>query len=331
MVVAKKWIYAKAFSGLPTADNFRLEEETLDGELKDNEFLAEAIYLSVDPYMRPFMTQHPEGTVMIGGQVAKVLDSKNPKFPVGSYVVGAFGWRTHSVCNPDEVAAEWKPYPLPDVGGEPLSLGIGALGMPGQTAYFGFLEICSPKEGETVVVSGAAGAVGSLVGQIAKIKGCKVIGIAGSDAKCEWIKSLGFDHAINYKTADVEAELKKAAPEGVDCYFDNVGGSTAEIVRKQMNLFGRISVCGTISDYNSEPAQVTDPQRDFVWKQLRQEGFMVFRWNNRMSEALGQNLKWIKEGKLKYRETITEGFDNMPQAFIGMLTGENIGKAVVKV
>ncbi|XP_058831166.1 prostaglandin reductase 1-like [Topomyia yanbarensis] len=328
MVLAKKWIYAKAFSGLPTAENFRLEEETV-AAIKDNEFLAEAVFLSVDPYMRPYMLQYPVGSVMIGGQIAKVLESKHPKYPVGSFVCGNFGWRTHTVCNPDE--GELKPYVLPDFGKEPLSLGLGVLGMPGNTAYFGFLEICKPVVGETVVVSGAAGAVGSLVGQIAKIKGCQVIGIAGTDEKCEWLKSIGFDHTINYKTADIGEELKKAAPKGVDCYFDNVGGKITEIVCGQMNVFGRISVCGTISNYNSEAAKVTDPQRDYVWKQLKQEGFLVYRWKARYMEGIEQNLKWIQEGKLKYHETVTEGFENMPDGFIGMLTGGNTGKAVIKV
>ncbi|XP_039453380.1 prostaglandin reductase 1-like [Culex pipiens pallens] len=331
VIVAKKWIYAKAFSGFPTGENFRLEEETL-GELKDNEFLAEALFLSVDPYMRPYMAQYPEGSVMIGGQVAKVVASRNARFPVGCHVHGSFGWRTHTICNPDEGEKHWAPYLLPDFGQEPLSLGVGVLGMPGCTAYFGFLEICRPKEGETVVVSGAAGAVGSLVGQIGKIKGCRVIGIAGTDEKCAWLRELGFDHAINYKTADIGAELKVAAPNGVDCYFDNVGGKTTEIVRGQMNNFGRISVCGTISNYNAaQPTMVVDPQRDYVWKQLRQEGFMCWRWLDRWVECIKQHLVWIKEGKLKYRETFTDGFEQMPKAFIGMLNGENVGKAVVKV
>ncbi|XP_058445165.1 prostaglandin reductase 1-like [Malaya genurostris] len=327
MVVAKKWIYAKAFSGLPTAENFRLEEETI-ADVKDNEFLAEALFLSVDPYMRPYMLEFPVGSVMIGGQVAKVLESKHPKFPVGSYVHGSFGWRTHTVYNPDNETG-WKAYVLPDFGKEPLSLGLGVLGMPGNTAYFGLLEICKPVAGETVVVSGAAGAVGSLVGQIAKIKGCQVVGIAGTDDKCKWLKSIGFDHQESY--LEICAELKKAAPKGVDCYFDNVGGKITEIVRGQMNTFGRISVCGTISNYNSQPEKVVDPQRDYVWKQLKQEGFIVHRWHERQLEGIQQNLKWIQEGKLKYKETFTEGFANMPKAFIGMLTGENTGKAVVKV
>lgn len=187
---------------------------------------------------------------MIGGQVAKIIESKHAKYPVGSYVVGSFGWRTHTVYNPD-VKTDSPSYLLPELGNLPVSLGVGILGMPGNTAYFGFLELCQPKAGETVVVTGAAGAVGSVVGQIAKAKGCYVIGFAGSDDKCDWIKNeLGFDVAINYKKGDMKAALKAAAPKGVDCYFDNVGGELSSIIINQMNLFGRISVCGSISSYN---------------------------------------------------------------------------------
>ncbi|EDS39827.1 NADP-dependent leukotriene B4 12-hydroxydehydrogenase [Culex quinquefasciatus] len=327
---AKKWIYARAFDGEPKLDDFRLEEEVMP-ELQDGEFLAEAEFLSVDPYMRIYILSYPVGSVMIGGQVARVLESRNAGFPVGAYVFGQFGWRTVSICDPRGITVR-KPYVLPDFGASvPRSVGIGACGTVGNSAYFGFLEICRPKEGETVVVSGAAGAVGSLVGQIGKIKGCRVIGIAGTDEKCAWLRELGFDHAINYKTADIGAELGVAAPEGVDCYFDNVGGKISEMVRKQMRSRGRIAVCGTISMYNGSPTQVADPQRDFVWKELVQEGFSVHRWTDRWLEGIGQNLKWIQEGKLKYRETVTEGFENMPKAFIEMMKGGNIGKAIVKV
>ncbi|XP_038104535.1 prostaglandin reductase 1 [Culex quinquefasciatus] len=327
---AKKWIYARAFDGEPKLDDFRLEEEVMP-ELQDGEFLAEAEFLSVDPYMRIYILSYPVGSVMIGGQVARVLESRNAGFPVGAYVFGQFGWRTVSICDPRGITVR-KPYVLPDFGaGVPRSVGIGACGTVGNSAYFGFLEICRPKVGETVVVSGAAGAVGSLVGQIGKIKGCRVVGIAGTDEKCAWLRELGFDEAINYKTADIEAELGVAAPEGVDCYFDNVGGKISEMVRKQMRSRGRIAVCGTISMYNGSPTQVADPQRDFVWKELVQEGFSVHRWTDRWLEGIGQNLKWIQEGKLKYRETVTEGFENMPKAFIEMMKGGNIGKAIVKV
>ncbi|XP_053678876.1 prostaglandin reductase 1-like [Anopheles nili] len=334
MVIAKKWIYVKPFEGLPKDENFKLEEETLADELAENEFLAEAEFLSVDPYMRPYMASYPAGSVMIGGQVAKVTASRNDRFPVGAYVFGNFGWRTHTVVNPDKGAGDNRPYVLPSFGKHPRSLGVGVLGMPGNTAYFGFLELCQPKAGETVVVSGAAGAVGSIVGQIAKLKGCTVVGIAGTDDKCEWLRKLGFDATINYRTVGSEgfaAALKKVTPKGVDCYFDNVGGHISQAVLGQMNLFGRISVCGTISNYNDARVQVPDPQRDFVFKQLRQEGFLVTRWTKRWMEGIEANLRWIEEGKLTYQETVTEGFERMPEAFVSMLTGGNTGKAVVKV
>lgn len=237
------------------------------------------------------------------------------------------------MVNVDELPS--KPYVLPKLGNLPRSLGIGAIGMPGNTAYFGLLEICQPKEGETLVVSGAAGAVGSLVGQIGKIKGLRVIGIAGSDDKCKWIvDELGFDVAINYKTQDVAEELRKAAPNGVDCYFDNVGGEISNAVINQMNEYGRISVCGSISAYNADLAsypRVPDLQKVFNWKQLKMEGFLVPRWTHRWSEGLKQMAEWIMQGKIKYEETVTEGFENMPAAFIGMLGGANTGKAVIKV
>uniref|UniRef100_A0A182PV86 Prostaglandin reductase 1 n=1 Tax=Anopheles epiroticus TaxID=199890 RepID=A0A182PV86_9DIPT len=327
--VARKWIYAKAFTGEPNAANFRLETEPLPATLQPGEFLAEAEYLSVDPYMRPYMLAYPEGSLMIGGQIARVTRSANDRFPVGATVFGQFGWRTHTVCDPARLEKD-KPYVLPDFGTLPKSLGLGVLGMPGNTAYFGLQELCNPKPGETVVVSGAAGAVGSVVGQIAKIKGCRAIGIAGSEAKCAWLRQIGFDGAINYKRNEVYAELKRAAPGGVDCYFDNVGGSVTETVLKQMNVYGRIAVCGAISNYNSAVGKVTDPQRQFVFRQLRMEGFLVWRWNDRWMEGIEGNLRWIQEGRLAYEETITEGFDRMPDAFIDMLRGGNTGKAVVK-
>jgi prostaglandin reductase 1 len=220
---------------------------------------------------------------------------------------------------------------LPDFGSQSYSLAVGACGMPGNTAYFGFLEICQPKEGETVVVTAAAGAVGSLVGQIAKIKGCKVIGFAGSDEKCQWLeKELGFDKAINYKSKDLAKALKEAAPKGVDCYFDNVGGELSSIIIHQMRPYGRISVCGAISGYNDQQIMVPAPQSMFIWSQLKMEGFLVYRWSDRWLEGITQMLSWIGEGKIKIEETYTEGFENMPQAFIDMLNGKNTGKAVVK-
>lgn len=265
-----------------------------------------------------------------------MVESRSPQFPVGSKVFGEFGWRTYTIYNPKKplnFLINEIPYILPDFGNLPVSLGLGYLGMPGNAASFGFLEICMPKEGETVVISTAAGAVGSLVGQIAKLKGCYVIGFAGSDEKCKWLESeLGFDKAINYKTENVSVALKKAAPKGVDCYFDNVGGALSSTVMEQMNRFGRISVCGSITNYNSEEdIKVPAPQMNFIFNQLKMEGFICARWMDKWTEGIFRNLKWIQEGKIKYRETITEGFENQPQAFIDMLSGKSVGKAVVKV
>ncbi|CAG9836166.1 unnamed protein product [Diabrotica balteata] len=215
MVKGKRFVLNKVFEGFPKEHDLKVEEYELPS-LKDG-----AVYLSVDPYMRAYISEMSViGNTMMGTQVAKILESKNDKFPPGRYVVGTFGWQTHTISSDERLRL------VPDLGGLPPSLCLGVLGMPGNTAYFGFLEICQPKPGETVVVSGAGGAVGSLVGQIAKIKGCTVIGIAGSDEKGKWLtEELGFDHFINYKTANVADELKKVAPNGVDCYFDNVSNN----------------------------------------------------------------------------------------------------------
>lgn len=200
------------------------------------------------------------------------------------------------------------------------------------SAYFGFLKLCRPQPGETVVVSGAAGAVGSLVGQIGKIMGCTVIGIAGNDAKCDWLtKTLGFDYAINYKTDEVARKLKEFAPDGIDCYFDNVGGELSSIVIGAMCLFGRIAVCGSVSTYNAdEEPLVRQFLGDFVAKQLSMEGFLTARFVDIWTEGVEQMRQWVLDGRIKYGETITVGFENMPQALIGMLRGDNTGKAIVK-
>jgi len=329
-VRAKKFIYASAFKGEPKLSDIQLTEEDLP-PLNDGEFLIECQYLSVDPYMRPYMTRFPVGSQMIGGQVARVVESKNEKFPKGAIVFAQVGWRTFTIIVPDKFA-QHELYVLPDFGGLPNSLAVGCLGMPGNTAYFGFLEICQPKAGETVVVTGAAGAVGSLVGQIAKLKGCRVVGFAGSDDKCKWLEDeLGFDKAINYKNGDMAAALKEAAPNGVDCYFDNVGGTLSYNVISQMKAFGRISVCGAISGYNDQEILVPAVQKFFVFNQLKMEGFIVHRWADRWLEGITEMSKWIQEGKIKYHETITLKFENTPKAFIEMLRGKNSGKAVVKI
>ncbi|XP_067002488.2 prostaglandin reductase 1 isoform X2 [Anabrus simplex] len=335
MVKTKKFILARQFHGEPQESDLQLIEEELP-PLKDGEILCEALWCSVDPCNRLLANRLREGDLMHGFQVARIAESRNEDFPVGKIIVGYLGWQTLTVHDPKTMPPPGfgPAYILPDFGELPLSLALGVLGMPGNTAYFGFLEICQPKAGEVVVVSGAAGAVGSLVGQIARIKGCKVIGFAGSDDKVRWLKDdLHFDAAYNYKKMDVDTALKEAAPNGVDCYFDNVGGVMSSTILSHMNSRGRISVCGSISTYNADPGEVPmvpDNLRPILLQQLRVEGFNVYRWWDRWTEGIEQMKEWVKNQELVYRETVTEGFGNMPKAFIGMLRGENTGKAVVK-
>lgn len=329
MVQAKKWIMTKHFDGLPKHSDFELKEENLP-EPQDGQVLLEAVFLSVDPYMRPFSKfRMKEGDVMIGTQVAKVVQSKNKAFPVGSHVVANCGWRTHTVCDEKGLTPIISGWPE-DIS---LSLALGTIGMPGLTAVYGLEEVLALKKGETLLVNAAAGAVGTVVGQIAKIKGCKVVGSAGSDAKVAYLKELGFDVAFNYKTvASLEEALKEASPEGYDCFFENVGGPSSTVVMQQMKHLGRIAVCGSISVYNdSTPQTGPYPHLIMILKEIKMEGFMQSRWQHKHQETLKRLLAWVTEGKLKCREHITKGFENMPAAFMGLLQGENIGKAIIAV
>ncbi|XP_034006076.1 prostaglandin reductase 1 [Trematomus bernacchii] len=329
MVQAKTWILTKHFDGFPKDSDFELKVEELPAP-KDGEVLLEAVFLSVDPYMRPFSrVRMNEGDVMIGSQVAKVIQSNNPAFPVGSHVVGRCGWRSHTVCNGMGLVPIMPEWPQ-DVS---LSLALGAIGMPGLTALYGIEEILGLQKGETLLVNAAAGAVGSVVGQIAKIKGCKVVGSAGTDAKVAFLKELGFDEAFNYKTVgSMEEALKKASPGGYDCFFENVGGLSSSVALQQMKNFGRIAVCGAISTYNdSTPQTGPFPHLTMIFKQLKMEGFMQSRWEHKNPESLKRLMGWLKEGKLQCREHITKGFEKMPAAFMGILRGENVGKAIVAV
>lgn len=329
MVQAKIWILTQHFDGFPKDSNFELRLEQLS-EPKDGEVLLEALFLSVDPYMRPFSKYRmQEGDVMIGTQVAKVIQSKNSAFPEGSHVVGRCGWRTHTLSDGTGLVPLLPDWPQ-DLS---MSLALGAIGMPGLTALYGLEDVLGLKAGETLLVNAAAGAVGSVVGQIAKIKGCKVVGSAGTDAKVAFLKELGFDAAFNYKTiSSLEETLKKASPDGYDCYFENVGGPFSCIALTHMKPFGRIAVCGSISSYNDTVPQTGPyPHLTMIMKQLKMEGFMVGRWEHKNQESLKRLLIWQKEGKLQCREHITKGFENMPLAFMGMLQGDNLGKAVVQV
>ncbi|XP_053556602.1 prostaglandin reductase 1 isoform X2 [Bombina bombina] len=326
MVLARSWNLVKHFEGAPKLSDFKLNELQLP-KIQNGEVLLEAEYFSVDPYMRPYSKRYmKEGDIMIGSQVARVLESKNLSFPVGSYAVSNAGWTTHSISNGKNITpllANW-----PD--NIPKSLALGTIGMPGLTAYFGLREICCAKKGEIVLVNGAAGAVGSLVGQIGKIMGCKVVGSAGSDDKLKYLKEIGFDEVFNYKTVNLEEAMRKASPDGYDCFFDNVGGEFTDVAILQMRKYGRIAICGAIALYNDiVPRKGPYIHMPAIYQELRLEGFVVQRWLNRYSEGLEKLLQWVVEGKLKYHEHITHGFDNMPSAFIGMLKGENVGKAII--
>ncbi|XP_028330878.1 prostaglandin reductase 1-like [Gouania willdenowi] len=329
MVQAKTWILTKHFEGFPKNSDFELKVEELP-ELKDGEVLLEAVFLSVDPYMRPFSrVRMNEGEVMIGTQVAKVTQSKNPAFPVGSHVVSRGGWRTHSISNGSDLVPIMADWPRE----MSLSLALGTIGMPGLTALYGLEEILALQKGETLLVNAAAGAVGSVVGQIAKIKGCKVVGSTGSDAKVAFLKELGFDQAFNYKTvSSLEEALKTASPEGYDCFFENVGGPFSTVALQQMKKFGRIAVCGSISIYNDITSQTGPfPHLTMIFKELKMEGFMQSRFEHKHPESLKRLMAWVKEGKLRSQEHVTKGFENMPAAFMGLLHGENIGKAIVAI
>lgn len=328
MVLAKSWTLKKHFKGNPTNSDFELKTAELP-PLKNGEVLLEALFFSVDPYMRVVSKRLKEGDMMMGGQVARVVESKNSAFPTGTIVVALSGWTTHSIS--DGQGLEKLPAGWPD--SLPLSLALGTVGMPGLTAYFGLLDICGVKGGETVMVNAAAGAVGSVVGQIAKLKGCKVVGAAGSDEKTAYLKKVGFDVAFNYKTVEsLEETLKKASPDGYDCYFDNVGGEFSNTVIPQMKTFGRIAICGAISTYNrTGPLPPGPPPEVVIFQQLRMEGFVVSRWQGDVRQkALKDLMMWTSEGKIQYHEHIIKGFENMPSAFIGMLNGENLGKTIVK-
>ncbi|BAO54433.1 NADP-dependent oxidoreductase [Nonlabens marinus] len=301
---------------------------------KDGEVLLRSKYVSVDPYLRgrmrdeksyvePFKLDEPIASAV----VAEVVESKNEKFKKGDFLTGMMEWKEYQV-------SDGKGLRKVDSEKAPLSAYLGILGMTGLTAYFGLTTIGEPKEGETLLVSGAAGAVGSVVGQIGKIKGCRVIGIAGSDEKIDLLKDkFDFDAAINYeKTDDMGKAIRDAAPDGVDVYFDNVGGYTLDAAMENINRFGRVVHCGAISLYN-ETEQPTGPRLEtkIVKKSLKLQGFIIRNFEDRFAEGIQQLGSWLKDGKLKYEETIVEGFDEIPQAFIDLFDGKNKGKMVVKV
>lgn len=319
--------------GLPELKNFDLKKEEIT-TLEYGEVIIEVIWLSLDPYMRGRMSEAKSyalpieiGNVITGGGVGKIIESKCPKFNVGEIVEDfSIGWQKYAKLSTNNIRKI-----NPNIA--PIQTSVGVLGMPGMTAYFGFFEVCKPIPGDTVVVSAASGAVGQLVGQLAKLSNCKVVGIAGSSEKCEYLKNkLNFDCVINYKSQNVFSEIKKNCPEGVNVYFDNVGGKVADDVISNIAPFARIAVCGVISQYNLTKAELGQRiQRAVLTNQATVEGFLVFRFEQRYNIAIKRMTKWLNEGKIIWKEDIVEGLENAPKAFIGLMNGNNFGKLLVKV
>lgn len=320
--------------GKPKPEDFKIVSEKLEKHLPEDEILLKTKYVSVDPYLRGRMTDADSyipsfeiNKPIESAIVAEVVESNNQNFSKGDFVTGLLDWKEQQKSDGEglmKVNAEQAP----------LSAYLGVLGMTGLTAYLGLMNIGKPKAGETLVVSGAAGAVGSIAGQIGKILGLRVVGIAGSDEKNEMLKrDFGFDETINYKTTgNMTKAIADACPNGVDVYFDNVGGEVADAVMFNINDFARIVNCGAISIYNAtEIPKSISVQPFLIQKRALMQGFIVMDHANQFSDAIGQLSQWLKEKKLTYTETIIEGFENIPQAFIDLFDGKNKGKMVVKV
>jgi NADPH-dependent curcumin reductase CurA len=322
--------------GEPTPANLLLIES--DVPVPPNSgVLLRTLYLSLDPYMRIRMSDAPSysaptaiGAVMPGGTVSEVVTSAHQRFKPGDIVVGYTGWQ-------DYAASDGSGLRKLDPADAPITTALGVLGMPGMTAYTGLLNIGKPKPGETLVVAAASGAVGSAVGQMAKLKGCRVVGIAGGREKVRYvIEELGFDAGIDHRAPDFAEQLRAACPNGVDIYFENVGGKVWEAVFPLLNFFARIPVCGLIARYNEAslpqgPDQTPLLMRAILIKRLTLRGFIVSDFNDQAGEFLREATAWVKEGKLKYREDIVDGLENAPTAFIGLLRGANFGKLLIKV
>jgi hypothetical protein len=323
--------------GEPKPTDFEIVDAPLP-KAGEGEILCRTIWLSLDPYMRgrmndvkSYATPVEIGGVMVGGTVSEVLESHHPGFKAGDIVLGYGGWQTHHVARAGASPGPFGPLKL-DPALAPISTALGVLGMPGMTAYIGLLDIGQPKAGETVVVSAAAGAVGSAVGQMAKLKGCRAVGVAGSPAKCEHVvKELGFDACVSYRSPDLFAALKDACPKGVDVYFDNVGGDVLKAVLRQVNPFARIPLCGHVAQYNATELPPGPNLGVVVGMRVKIQGFIVSDHGDRLGEFLRETAGWVKSGRLKYHEDIADGLDNAPRAFIGMLRGQNLGKQLVRV
>jgi NADPH-dependent curcumin reductase CurA len=316
-------------SGFPTEANFKLVETPLP-QPAEGQFLVRNHWLSLDPYMRGRMDAVKSyakfvelGEVMTGGTVGEIVASRHPQFAVGEFVTGAFGWQEYALSDGTGVRRV-------DPQRAPLSYSLGVLGMPGVTAWMGLLDIAQPKAGETVLVSAASGAVGSVAGQLAKIRGCRAVGIAGGRAKCDYVvKELGFDACVDYKRGALRDGLKDALPDGADVYFDNVGGETLDAALAHMRPFARITICGLISQYSATEPYGLKNIRAILVNRIRMQGFIVSDRMQLWPQALAELGEHVAAGRIRYRECVAQGLENAPRAFLGMLRGENFGKQLV--
>ncbi|WP_067516122.1 NADP-dependent oxidoreductase [Endozoicomonas ascidiicola] len=333
----RRFVLASRPQGAPTPENFRLETAEIP-QPGAGEVLLKTMYLSLDPYMRGRMNDAKSyadpvaiDEVMVGGTVAKVVESNLEGFAAGDWVLSFTGWQDYGISDGEGLLNLGQSPTMP-------SYALGIMGMPGFTAYMGLLDIGAPKAGETVVVAAATGPVGATVGQIAKLKGCKVIGIAGGDEKCSYAKEvLGFDACIDHKADDFAAQLNAACDNGIDVYFENVGGKVFDAVMPLLNTSARVPVCGLISQYNATslpegPDRMSMLMGTLLVKRIKMQGFIIFDdYADRYPEFAQDMTTWLTEGKIKYKEHLVEGFENAPEAFIGLLEGKNFGKLVIKV
>lgn len=333
----RQWVLASRPHGAPTVENFRLEKTSVP-QPEEGQLLLRTVYLSLDPYMRGRMSDAPSysppveiGAVMVGGTVSRVEQSQHPDYPVGEWVLSYSGWQDYALSDGTG---------LVKLGSNPQhpSWALGILGMPGFTAYMGLLDIGQPKSGETLVVAAATGPVGATVGQIGKIKGCHVVGIAGGAEKCRHVvEVLGFDRCIDHHADDFAQQLKQACPEGIDIYYENVGGKVFDAVLPLLNTSARVPVCGLVSGYNATdlppgPDRLGLLMGTILKKRIRMQGFIIAQdYGDRIDEFQQEMGRWVNEGKIHYREQVTDDLENAPQAFIGLLEGKNFGKVVIRV
>ncbi|MEB7499533.1 NADP-dependent oxidoreductase [Leclercia pneumoniae] len=333
----RQWVLASRPHGAPIVENFRLEKTSVP-QPEEGQLLLRTVYLSLDPYMRGRMSDAPSysppveiGAVMVGGTVSRVEQSQHPDYPVGEWVLSYSGWQDYALSDGTG---------LVKLGSNPQhpSWALGILGMPGFTAYMGLLDIGQPKSGETLVVAAATGPVGATVGQIGKIKGCHVVGIAGGAEKCRHaVEVLGFDRCIDHHADDFAQQLKQACPEGIDIYYENVGGKVFDAVLPLLNTSARVPVCGLVSGYNATdlppgPDRLGLLMGTILKKRIRMQGFIIAQdYGDRIDEFQQEMGRWVNEGKIHYREQVTDNLENAPQAFIGLLEGKNFGKVVIRV